>query len=43
MNKKMTYNAPEVELVGIQFEEHFLDGSVTGVRQSYGTAEEDTW
>ena len=43
MKEKLNYKTPETEQVKVQFEEHLLDGSINGARQSYGEAEVETW
>lgn len=43
MKERSNYYAPESELVEIAFKQALLDGSFNGDRQSYGTAETDTW
>ena len=43
MKEKLIYDAPEVETIELNVEGRLLDGSIEATRQSYGTAETDTW
>ncbi len=43
MKQKMLYVAPETEQTRLQFEEHFLDGSITASRDNYTMDAEEDW
>ena len=41
--KKQMYEAPVAEVIVVNTEANFLDGSIKGNRSSYGAAQTDNW